>query len=45
MSVGYLFVFFGEMSDHVFCPFLDWIIFLDVEFDKVFINFGYYSFI
>ena len=40
--VGYLDVFFGEVSIHVFCPFLHWIIwFLGVEFDKFFIDFGY----
>ena len=42
VSVGHLSVFFGEMSVHVFCPILDWIIcFLGVEFDKFFIDFGY----
>ena len=42
MSVGHLDVFFGEVSIHVFCPFLQWIIFLlGVEFDKFFIDFGY----
>ena len=46
VSVGHLDVFFGEVSIHVFCPFLPWIIcFLGVEFDKFFINFGYYPFI
>ena len=41
-SVGHLDVFFGEMSIHVFCPFLHWIIcFWGVEFDKFFIDFGY----
>ena len=35
-----LYVFFGEMSAHVFCPFLDWIIHsLGVEFDRFFIDF------
>jgi len=42
VSVGHLYVFFGEMSAHVFCPFLDWIICsLGVEFDKFFVDFGY----
>ena len=42
VSVGHLDVFFGEMSIHVFCPFLHWILcFLGVEFDKFFIDFGY----
>ena len=42
MSVGHLYVFFGEMSIRVFWPFLDWIIrSLGDEFDKVFIDFGH----
>ena len=42
VSVGRLDVFFGEVSIHVFCPFLHWIIyFLAVEFDKFFVDFGY----
>ena len=42
MSVGHLDVFFGEVSIHLFCPFLHWIIcFLGVEFDKFFTDFGY----
>ena len=33
--VGHVYVFFGEMSVHVFCPFHDQIVwFLGVEFDK-----------
>ena len=37
VSVGHLDVFFGEVSIHVFCPFLHRIIcFLGVEFDKFF---------
>ena len=37
MSVGHLHVSFGEMSVHVFCPFLDWIICsLGVEFDVIY---------
>ena len=40
MSVGHLDVFLGEVSIHVFRPFLHWIIcFLGVEFDKFFIDF------
>ena len=40
--VGHLDVFLGEVSIHVFRPFLHWIIcFLGVEFDKFFIDFGY----
>ena len=42
MSVGHLDVFFAEMSVHVLCPFLDWIICsLGVEFDNFFIDLGY----
>ena len=47
MSVGHLDVFFGEVSIHVFCPFLPWIIssldysLLGVEFDKFSLDFGY----
>ena len=42
VSVGHLDVFFGEMSVHVFCPFLDCIIcFEGVELDKFFIDLGY----
>ena len=41
VSVGHLDVF-REVSIHVFCPFLHWIICLwGVEFDKFFIDFGY----
>ena len=41
MSVGHLGVFLAEVSTHVFCPFLHWIIcFLGVEFDKFFIDVG-----
>ena len=40
VSVGHLDVF-GEVSIHVFCPFLHWIIcLLGVEFNKFFIDFG-----
>ena len=49
MSVGHLDVFFGEVSIHVFCTFLHWIIcFLGVEFDKFFFfffNFFFSTFI
>ena len=42
VSVGHLDVFFGEVSIHVFGPFLHWIVCsLGVEFDKFFIDFGY----
>ena len=40
--VGHLDVFLGEVSIHVFCSFLHWILFFwaGVEFDKSFIDFG-----
>ena len=42
VSVGHLDVSFGEVSIHVFCPFLRWFIcFWGVEFDKFFIDFEY----
>ena len=43
MAVGHLEVFFGKMSVHVFCPFLNWIIYFGVlQFDKfAFIDLGY----
>ena len=38
VPVGHLDVFFGKVSIHVLCPFLNWIIyFLGVEFDKFFV--------
>ena len=41
VSVSHLYVFFGKMSIHVFCPFLNWIIcLLGIEFCKFFIYFG-----
>ena len=46
VSVGHLDVFFGEVSIHVFCLFLHWIIcFLGVEFNKLFIDFGYHLYL
>ena len=42
VSVGHLYAFFGEMSVHVFCPFLDWVVcFLSVEFEKFLVDLGY----
>ena len=42
VSVDHLDVFFGEVSIHVFCPFIHWILcFLGVEFDKFFIDLGH----
>ena len=42
LSAGHLDVFFGEVSIHVFCPFLHGIIcFFGVELDNFFIDFGY----
>ena len=46
MSIRHLYVSFGEVSVHVFCPFFDLIIcFLGVEFEKFFIDLGYQPFI
>ena len=40
VSIGHLYVFFGEVSVYVFCPFLNWVVcFLGVEIDKFFIDF------
>ena len=42
ISIGHLYVFFGEVSIQVLCPFFDWLDwFIGVEFCKFFINFGY----
>ena len=40
MLFGHLYVFFGEMSIWIFCPFLDWVICL-----FFFLTFGFYLFI
>ena len=40
VSVGHLDVFFRQVSIHVFCPFLHWIIcFSGVELGKFFVDF------
>ena len=42
MSMGHLYVLFGEVSIQVLCPFFNWVAcFFGVEFCKYFINFGY----
>ena len=42
VPVGHPDVFFREVSIHVFCPFLHWVIcFLGMEFGELFIDFGY----
>ena len=42
MSIGHMYVLFGEVSIQVLCPFFNWIIgFFGVELYKVFVNFGY----
>ena len=39
MLVDHVYVFFGEIYVHVFCPFHDWIVcFVSVEFSKFFID-------
>ena len=41
VRVGHVYVFLCEISDHVFCPFHDWIVcFFAVEFNKFFIDIG-----
>ena len=40
--VGHVYVFFGEISVHVFCPFHDWFVcFFAAEYNKFFIDVGY----
>ena len=40
--VGNLYIFFGEMSNYVFCPFLDWLVcFFDIELHELLVNFGH----
>ena len=42
MSIGHLYVLFGEVSIQVLCPFFSWVFyFFGVEYCKFFINFGY----
>ena len=42
VSVGHLYVFFGEVSVHVFGPFLNWMIWvLGVDFEKLSIDLRY----
>ena len=44
MSIGHLYVLFGEVSIQVLSPLFNWVdCFFGVEFCKVFINFGYYQ--
>ena len=39
--VSHLYVFFGEMSICVFCPFFNWVVcFSDIELHELFIYFG-----
>ena len=45
MSVSHVYVFLGEVSFHVFSPFLEQITcFFGVEFDTFFVDFGYQPF-
>ena len=38
---GPLYVYFGEMSIQVFCPFFDWVVcFYVIELQELFVNFG-----
>ena len=42
MSIGRLYVLFGEVSIQVLCPIFDWVVcFFGVEFYKYIINLGY----
>ena len=46
MFVGNLYIFFGEMSIQVFCPFLDWVVcFFDIELHELLVYFGDSSFV
>ena len=46
VSVSHLYVFIGKLSVHIFCPFYDLITcFLGIEFEKLFVELGYKSFI
>ena len=41
MSIGNLYVFFGEMSIQVFCPFFEWAVCFDaVKRHELFVDFG-----
>ena len=41
MFVGYLYVFFREVSVWVFCPFFDWVVcFSDIELHELLVYFG-----
>ena len=40
MFVGHLYVFFGQMSVSIFCPFFVWVVwFVDIELCELFIYF------
>ena len=41
MSIGHLYVLFGQVSIQFLCPFFNWVCFFGVEFCKYFINFCY----
>ena len=46
MSDSHLYVFIGEVSVHIFCPFFDMIVcFVCVEFEEFFIDPGYQFFV
>ena len=46
VSVSHLYVFFGEVCVHIYCPFFDMIIcFGCVEFEEFFIDPGYQPFV
>ena len=42
MSLGHLYVLFGEVSTQILCAFYNWLVcFCGVEFSKLFVNFVY----
>lgn len=46
VSDSHLYVFIGEVSVHIFCPFFDMIAcFVCIEFEKFFVDPGYQPFV
>ena len=46
VSVSHFYVFIGKVAVHIFCNFFDLIVcFLCIEFEKLFVDLGYQSFI
>ena len=40
MTVGHLFVSFGEIPVLIFCPVFDWVVCFDIKLYEVFVYFG-----